>query len=81
MMPTVLLTVLIVGLVVVLLAVRILLVRGGEFVGTCASNNPYLRNEIGECPGCGKADEGEIASCEHRDGLLRLWLQKLRKAG
>jgi hypothetical protein len=80
-MATILLSVAIVGLVVVFLALRILLGPGGEFPGTCASNNPYLRNEVGECPGCGKAEEGEIASCEHRDGALRLWLQKVRKAG
>jgi hypothetical protein len=80
-MATVLLSVLVLAVVVVLLAVRILLVRDGEFPGTCASNNPYLRNEIGECPGCGKADEGEIAACEHRDGAVRLWLQRRRKTG
>ena len=33
-------------------------VTGQEFRGTCASNNPMLKNEIGECSVCGKkADE------------------------
>ena len=27
---------------------------GQEFRGTCASNNPMLKNEIGECGLCGK---------------------------
>ncbi len=31
---------------------------GQEFRGTCASNNPMLKNEIGECSVCGsKPDE------------------------
>ncbi|MCB0660359.1 MAG: hypothetical protein KDC04_05460 [Saprospiraceae bacterium] len=28
--------------------------KGGEFRGTCASNNPALRNQLGECTMCGK---------------------------
>jgi len=27
---------------------------GKEFRGSCASNNPMLKNQIGECPVCGK---------------------------
>lgn len=27
---------------------------GQEFRGTCASNNPMLKNEIGECGVCGR---------------------------
>lgn len=31
---------------------------GNEFRGGCASNNPMLKNQIGECTVCGKkADE------------------------
>jgi len=34
------------------------IVTGNEFRGTCASNNPMLKNELGECSMCGKkADE------------------------
>ncbi len=34
------------------------LFTGQEFRGTCATNNPMLKNEIGECTVCGKkADE------------------------
>ena len=29
------------------------LVIGQEFRGTCASDNPMLKNEIGECTVCG----------------------------
>lgn len=34
------------------------IVTGQEFRGTCATNNPMLKSEIGECTVCGKnADE------------------------
>ncbi len=34
------------------------LVTGQEFRGTCATNNPMLKNKIGDCTVCGKtADE------------------------
>ena len=33
-----------------------------EFSGTCASNNPALRNELGECGFCGKKD----TECENK---------------
>jgi len=32
-------------------------VTGEEFRGTCSSNNPMLKNEIGECAVCGKKEE------------------------
>lgn len=32
-------------------------VTGNEFRGTCASNNPLLKNEIGECSVCGKSPD------------------------
>ena len=30
------------------------IVTGNEFRGTCATNNPMLKNQIGECQVCGK---------------------------
>ena len=30
------------------------LLTGNEFRGTCATNNPMLKNNIGECTVCGK---------------------------
>lgn len=34
------------------------IVTGNEFRGTCATNNPMLKNQIGSCEVCGKtADE------------------------
>lgn len=53
-MATVLLTVTVLVACVAMLATRILLVKDGEFKGTCSSNNPYLKDELGECTVCGK---------------------------
>ncbi|MBK9257448.1 MAG: hypothetical protein IPM42_18445 [Saprospiraceae bacterium] len=33
------------------------LITGNEFRGTCSSNNPMLKNQIGECTVCGKKPE------------------------
>ena len=34
------------------------IITGNEFRGTCANNNPMLKDQIGECTVCGKkADE------------------------
>lgn len=33
------------------------IVTGNEFRGTCATNNPMLKNQIGECSVCGKTPE------------------------
>jgi hypothetical protein len=30
---------------------------GNEFRGTCATNNPMIKNKIGECTVCGKTPE------------------------
>ena len=32
---------------------------GNEFRGTCATNNPMLKNQIGDCSVCGKTPEEE----------------------
>jgi hypothetical protein len=32
-------------------------VTGDEFRGTCASNNPMLKNKVGNCDVCGKTPE------------------------
>lgn len=34
-------------------------VTGKEFRGTCASNNPMLKDKVGECTVCGKKPEEE----------------------
>lgn len=34
-------------------------VKGEEFRGTCATNNPMLKSEIGDCTVCGRKPEEE----------------------
>jgi hypothetical protein len=52
-MNTILLAIVVVGSAMALIGLRIIFVKGGEFRGTCATNNPMLKNEIGECTVCG----------------------------
>ncbi len=52
-------TILVVGLAFAGIGLRLILVKGGEFRGTCATNNPMLKNEIGECTVCGAKPEEE----------------------
>lgn len=35
------------------------IVTGKEFRGTCATNNPMIKNQIGECSVCGKKPDEE----------------------
>ncbi|MBK8620443.1 MAG: hypothetical protein IPN79_01445 [Saprospiraceae bacterium] len=37
---------------------------GNEFRGTCASNNPMLKNQLGECTVCGKKVEDDCVMPE-----------------
>jgi len=39
-------------------------VTGNEFRGTCATNNPMLKSEIGECTVCGRKPEEECGMPE-----------------
>ena len=43
-----------VGFFFVALSLRLILIKGGEFKGTCASQNPYLNPKGEECGYCGK---------------------------
>ena len=74
-MITILLSIVVLGIAVALIAVRILLVRDGEFRGTCASNNPYLpelRKTNGECWACGKPEDDECEYEGQKAGLASL---------
>lgn len=64
-MNTVLLTVLIgagaMTLAFALIGIRMILIKGGEFRGTCSSNNPLLVDKMGgSCSVCG----GDLTKCE-----------------
>lgn len=42
------------------------IVKGEEFRGTCATNNPMLKNQIGECTVCGKTGD-EVCQMPDQD--------------
>ena len=46
------------GLSFILINIRHI-ITGNEFRGTCASNNPMIKNNLGECTVCGKKPEEE----------------------
>ena len=49
-----LLTIGIFALFFILMSVRLLFIKGGEFRGTCATQSPYLAKEGITCGYCGK---------------------------
>lgn len=53
-MATVYLTLGFVALFFILMSVRLIFLKNGEFKGTCASQNPFLNKEGGTCGYCGK---------------------------
>jgi hypothetical protein len=57
LIPTLILTSVILMLVVAGIGIRILLLKNGEFRGSCSSNNPYMQKEGVDCPVCGKKPE------------------------
>ncbi|MBT8232294.1 MAG: hypothetical protein HKO66_11160 [Saprospiraceae bacterium] len=46
------------GLAFIMINIRHI-VTGKEFRGTCASNNPMIKNNLGECNVCGKKPDEE----------------------
>lgn len=57
-MATTILSIAIVGIAFTLIGVRNIFIKGGEFRGTCSSNNPLLKEKGVDCPICG-AKSGE----------------------
>ncbi|MEQ9229988.1 MAG: hypothetical protein RIF46_04850 [Cyclobacteriaceae bacterium] len=53
-MTTVLLGIGFIGIFFILMSVRLIFLKNGEFKGTCASQNPYLMKEGATCGYCGK---------------------------
>jgi hypothetical protein len=67
-MSVLLITIGFIGLFFILMSVRILLVKNGEFRGTCASQSPWLNKEGVTCGYCGKTlSAGETCEKEEID--------------
>ena len=62
-MLTSILTTFIVAFAALMIAFMLINIRhiviGKEFRGSCAQNNPMLKNKIGECTVCGRKPEEE----------------------
>lgn len=52
-----------VALFFVLMSVRLIFIKGGEFKGTCASQSPFLKQEGATCGYCGK----KVGSCDEEE--------------
>ncbi|HEX7015544.1 MAG TPA: hypothetical protein VF191_08525 [Cyclobacteriaceae bacterium] len=69
-MAVVLLSIGLVATFFILMSVRILFVRNGEFRGTCASQSPWLNKEGVACGYCGKTlSAGETCGREDPEPL------------
>ncbi len=53
-MKLLIVTLIVLLLAIASLAIRVLLVKNGEFKGTCANNNPMLQSEGAVCGVCGR---------------------------
>ena len=53
-MTTILLAIGILALFFILMSVRLIFLKNGEFKGTCASQSPFLNKEGETCGYCGK---------------------------
>lgn len=67
-MTTLLLGIAFIGLFFILMSVRLILVKDGQFKGTCASQSPFLNKEGGTCGYCGKnVEAGEACGKEEEE--------------
>jgi hypothetical protein len=63
-MELVLITIVLLALGFAGIAIKIWAKKGGEFAGTCASNNPVLQEEGAVCGLCGARPEEQCKSDE-----------------
>ncbi len=63
-MELVLITIVLLALGFAGIAIKIWAKKGGEFAGTCASNNPLLQEEGAVCGLCGARPEEQCKSDE-----------------
>ncbi|MDH5397582.1 MAG: hypothetical protein OEX02_05520 [Cyclobacteriaceae bacterium] len=64
-----------VGLFFVLMSVRLIFLKDGQFKGTCASQNPYLNKDGVSCGYCGRK-VGEGDNCGNPESEVEKVIQK-----
>ena len=68
-MTTILLGIAFLGLFFILMSVRLILIKDGQFKGTCASQSPFLNKEGGSCGFCGRnVEAGEACGKDEVEG-------------
>jgi hypothetical protein len=77
-MTVFLLTLGIFALFFVLMSVRLLFIKNGEFRGTCATQSPFLAKEGITCGYCGKV-VGEGEPCGDLEAAKEIALPKVKK--
>lgn len=63
----------------ILLSVRLLFIKNGEFRGTCASQSPWLNKEGITCGYCGKQLKAGDAACGDPDAANSQSLPSIKK--
>ncbi|MBX2965181.1 MAG: hypothetical protein KF845_03480 [Cyclobacteriaceae bacterium] len=62
-MTVLLLTISVLALFFILMSVRLIFLKNGEFKGTCASQSPFLNKEGATCGYCGKTLSSADQAC------------------
>ncbi|MDA0315403.1 MAG: hypothetical protein O2829_07060 [Bacteroidetes bacterium] len=76
-MTTFLITLGFIALFFVLMSVRLIFLKNGEFKGTCASQSPFLNKEGATCGLCGKTVDGN-SSCANPDNEVDKVIAKFK---
>ena len=76
-MTTVFITVGFVALFFILMSVRLIFLKNGEFKGTCASQSPFLNKEGATCGYCGKTMD-ENTACGNPDNEVDKVMAKFK---
>jgi len=76
-MTTLYLTLGLLAIFFILMSVRLIFLKDGQFKGTCASQNPYLNKDGEPCSYCGKP-AGEGVSCGNPDNEVDKVMAKFK---
>jgi hypothetical protein len=76
-MTTLVITLCFMALFFVLMSVRLIFLKNGEFKGTCASQSPFLNKEGITCNLCGKTVDSS-SSCANPDNEVDKVLAKFK---
>ncbi|ERM84056.1 membrane protein [Rhodonellum psychrophilum GCM71 = DSM 17998] len=76
-MATLYLTMGFLALFFVLMSVRLIFLKDGQFKGTCASQNPFLNKDGDSCSYCGKIVDAD-SSCGNPDNEVDKVMAKFK---